>query len=197
MNALLLILLLGQIESPSAIESPDTAQIGELVRLKVDSEKVSWKVVPETQDFEAVGNIAFFSSRTEGKYLFVVAVIDGENPIVLIKEITITSSTPTIPPPKDILGKLKTVIKENKLKVIEATKLAQSFRALSEVQVPIDKLLEETVAANKRALGDSLESWKPYLDILSTYIDSLDLKTRNDYKKAWLEIAELIEKSMR
>jgi hypothetical protein len=74
-------------------------------------------------------------------------------------------------------------------------KLAQCFRALAESAVPADQMLAETVAGLKRATADD-PKWTPYLEVLAAYVDTLDLKTREDFKREWPKLATIVERSL-
>ena len=211
---LLLLLLAAPVQAEMTLQAPQSAVIGELVRFEsAGSDEVSWKCIQDTSDFEAVGNRAFFSARTAGTYIFVVAGIVDDKPVILTHTLVVTKEAkppeppkpeppkpapepPKPEPPKDLSQveiKLKEVAPENK----EAgPKLAQCFRALAESAVPADQMLASTVEGLKRATQDD-PKWAPYLEVLAAYADTLDLKSKDDYKREWPKLADMVERSLK
>jgi len=191
-----LILFVSSVSSAEIIlKAPDTCVVGELVRIDASeslSEELKFEVIPETPDFEAVGKKAFFSSRTGGDYLIIVAGSEDNKPVLMTHVIHVEGTTG-----------LDSIIKELLKKVItsngreEAIKLAQSFRAIAGTGIPVDHILVSTAKANQLALGSSLEQWKPFLDGLALYLDGLNLQTLDDYQRTWLTIADAIERHVK
>ena len=196
MNVLLLLFAVVTQAPASEIElkAPETCVIGELVRLDASkSEAVIWEVVPPTPDFQAVGNIAFFSSRAGGDYLIVVASTNGGKPLLKTHKIHVEpAGTPASNLDFTIKELLKEVVTTNGRE--EAIKLAQSFRAIGGTALPSDQILDATAKANRAALGKSLDAWKPFLDGLATYLDENQV---TNYPMTWNAIADSIERHVK
>lgn len=178
------------------LEAPDSCVVGELVRFDAtesDSEKLIWEIVPETPDFHPKGKEAFFSGREGGEFLVIIA---GTGPALRTHLIVVEGGTVSTSLDFKIKELLKKVVSSNGRE--EAIKLAQSFRAIGNTEIPIEKLLEATAKANRLALDDNLDAWEPFLVGLGTYLDrqadSGQLTTRQHYQQTWNAIANSIEK---
>jgi hypothetical protein len=169
-----------------AIEAPENAVVGELVRLKETATEVVWQVEPATPDFEAVGNRAFFSARAKGDYLVIAASVKDGKPSLSTHHIHIGDVS------------LDTVIKELLKRVVsqngreEALALAKSFRAIG--GQPNNEILGATVKANNEILKGSLEVWKPFLDGVAKYLDDNSI---TNYQSTWITIADAIERHVK
>lgn len=164
------------------IRAPEVAEIGELVRFDVSASKAEsfkWLLVPETADFEVYNNgkRANFSARKTGEYMFIVSC--AYKGTVDVVTHTVTVGTP-VPKPGDypIVEKPDagaaivewvpywcslTVRPEE-----ETRKLAESFEGIAAtiaagVNTTPEAIIKATSEANQRALGDSIEAWKPVL----------------------------------
>lgn len=193
---LLLLLFATPAYADIKLTAPDECVVGELVRLDAiesDSEVLKWEVIPSTPDFEAVGKRAFFSSRVAGDYLIIIAGSEDNKPVLYTHVIRVDGDSP-------VTHQLDFRIKELLKKVVshngreEAIKLAQSFRAIAGAGIPVENIVESTARANRSALGNSLEQWKPFLDGLAEYLDTKQLSTPEDYQKTWNQIADSIER---
>lgn len=201
---ILLLLLLPSVGfAEIKLTAPESCVVGELVRLDAtasDSETLEWRIVPDSPDFQPVGKTAFFSSRQGGDFLIIVAGSEQDKPVLHTHFIHVDGGTMSI-------GDLDTIVKELLKKVVtkngreEAIKLAQSFRAIGGTEIPVEQILTATVAANRAALGESLEAWKPFLDGLAQYLDALTLENKlnvkDDYTKTWVAIANAIERHVK
>jgi len=194
------------VSRPFTVNVQDDCEIGELVRMVVDGdvEGITWKVKPETPDFEVIegGRRALFSSRTGGDYLIIVAAARDGEPFLFFQTLTVKGGEPPAPV-SELTRKVQTWLKRlpantDKAKIVA---VAGVFRELADGATPIDKMLEATALANSAVIGDDLENWMPFLeglgDELDVMVEAKQLETREQYRAAWLEISAAIEKGGR
>lgn len=180
------------------LNAPDSCVVGELVVFDASasrSDSLKWAIKPETDDFKVFGKQACFSGRAAGEFLVIIAGVEDGQPVLRTHEIVVEGGVVSSDIARQMKEWAKSVTSEKRAE--EALKFAQSFRALAGAKIPVDQMLEATADANRRALADSLESWKPFLDRLGIHLDSLSadgkLKTPDDYKQTWLSLADAIE----
>lgn len=190
-----------EVEPTFAVDIQDECEVGELVRMSADGsvDGIRWEIKPDSPDFEVIGDgrRAFFSGRTPGEFLIIVAGAKGGQPFLHYQTLTVRGD-PT--PVSELTGKIYTALKKlpkdvNKAKVKQ---VAGVFRKMANSDTPVEKMLEATALANSAVIGDDIESWVPFLEDLGTELDSLveakKLDTRDQYKSAWLEIAGALER---
>jgi hypothetical protein len=184
------------------LNAPDTCVVGELVVLDASpslSVELVWEITPTTDDFKIFGKQACFSGREPGEYLVIIAGVEEGVPVLRTHRLVVEGGAVSSDLATRMKGWAKTVTSENVSE--EALKFAQSFRALAGAKIPVEQMLEATADANRRALGESLDAWKPFLDRLGLYLDSLavdgKLKTAEQYKETWLRLADVIEECFR
>jgi len=178
----------------------DEAEIGELVRFVVqgDVETISWRIIPGTQDFDHAqdGRRAFFSARTGGDYVFIVAAAKGGEVYLDVKTLTVKGEPAPISGLKAKVGQWLTGVRVEDPKV-KLRAMAGVFRKLGEGDIDVDKILEATALANSAVLGDSLKAWIPFLDKLGTELDQLaadgELETDEQYRTVWIDLAKALE----
>lgn len=186
--------------SEMVVKIPAEVEIGELVRMDAsenDVEGITWRIIPETPDFVIVdnGRRAFFSSRSGGEFLVIVAGARDGLAFLYVQTLTVTGS----PVPSSGLAlKFSQWIK--KAPNADLTKLpgmAGVFRNLATGNTPIEEMLDATALANSAVIGDSVDGLAPFLDALGKELDRLDkagaLETREDYQSVWLEIAAALD----
>lgn len=185
------------------LNAPTDAQVGELIRLDATEstcEDLIWEVIPETEDFEAVGKKAFLSSRAGGEYLIIIAGSEENKPVLHTHRVYVE---PLVPPDPDDpntvsldseIRKWLTKVRSDGGKE-EARKLAQSFRFVAgSPHVKVEDFLTAAASSNRMVLGDSLDAWKPFLDGLGRYLDKNPPRTLPNYQKVWNTIADSIER---
>lgn len=178
--------------------------VGQLVRFDArdnDADNIIWSILPSTPDFEVSdgGRRAMLSSRTQGEYIVVGAGAKGGVPMIFQVKVTFKdSSFSSIHSLDQKIASWVQDIKSEK-KAEEAAKISGVFRTLSTTDIEVDKILDATAAANRAALGESLQTWVPFLEHLGNeldvYVDSDQLATKEQYSSLWLKIADAIDKS--
>lgn len=206
--AILVMLLATPAFAEIKLEAPNECVVGELVTLDASEstcEKLKWQVLEvdvalsECVDFKAFGKVACFSARTSSIWLVLISGVaeDGSPEMITHKLVVGGAGGPAaVNLDSKIRSWSKAIDKTEKTKG-EAMKLAQSFRAISNADIPADKFLEATAKANKQALGEALQAWVPFLDRLGEYLDSAQLNTTEDYQAIWVEIADGIERAFK
>lgn len=200
--ALLAMFLVTPVFAEIKLDSPDSCVVGELVTLDASEstcEKLQWQVLrvdpglEECIDFKPFGKVACFSSRQPSIWLVIISGVaaDGSPEMTTHKLLVEGKSGPLL----GLGSKIKTWSKLVETEREVALKLAQSFRAISNADIPADKFLEATAKANKQALGEALEAWMPFLDRLGDYLDENSPNTTEGYQKLWIEIANGIERA--
>jgi len=173
------------------IHAPETAKVGELVRFDVSASKANsfkWILVPESVDFEVYseGRRAVFSAREEGEYMFIVAcayegTVDVKTHTVIVgKPGPDPSDYPKVPRPDSEAGVVEWIPYWCSLTLRprdEVVRLAESFEGVAAtiaagVHTTPDEIIKATGEANRQALEDSVEEWKPFL-----------LSLQNEFKK--------------
>ena len=186
-------------EASVVLEAPSKARIGELIRFDASgsvANSFEWRLVPQTPDFEVYdgGAKACFSARAPGEYQFVLAVAYENTVDVRIFSITIVG--PPEAPVSDSLAEWIPVwLWSAFLPEDECEALADSFETLAnraDLQEPRD-WSRATAEANRAALGDRIDAWKPILNKVGAALQKLAetgaLTTPEDHRKVWLDIA--------
>jgi hypothetical protein len=194
----LLLLLVPRVAVPEIrLEAPEVCVVGELVVLDASesvSETLVWQISPFTPDFKVFDKQACFSSRVIGEYMVIIAGVEEGQPVLRTHMLRVGVVSPV-----DLSTQMeewaKEVTSENVME--EALKFAQSFRALADADIPPEQFITATADANRRALGESLDAWKPFLDRLGAYLNTLAVDGRllspDDYRKTWITVADSIE----
>lgn len=196
----------GEVLDGVQLKVPNTCEVGELVRLDASASNVdslAWSILPDTPDFETVseGKRAFFSARSGGEYLIIVAGAKDGKAYLIHKTITVKG----IPRPLSglsakISGWLSLLpdIEDRNMKLLS---MATVFKKLAQEPVAPDKMVEATALANSAVLGDTIEKWIPFLDKLGTELDKLiedgKLSTTEQFQATWNEIASSLERHAR
>ena len=189
------------LEAKVVLVAPSQVRVGELVRLDVSesvADSFKWLLVPQTPDFEvyAEGRKAVFSARAEGEYVFVVACAKGGTVDVVRHVIRVIG-----PPPMPQIDSLAEWIPfwnwVEMLPKEECDLVSSVFAGVAERKDDLKDTgdwLKATAEANRQALGDRLEAWKPMLDKIGAALrkkaETGALATPEDFEKAWLEVAE-------
>lgn len=194
------------------IRAPEVAEIGELVRFDVSAsraESFKWLLVPESADFEAYndGKRATFSARKTGEYMFIIACACKGTVDVVTHVVTV--GTP-VPKPGDypIIEKPDTgaaivewvpywcslTVRPEE----ETRKLAESFEGVAAtivagVNTTAEDIIKATSEANRQALGDSMDAWKPVLLSLQNEFKNRanagTLVSPEQHAEMWREVA--------
>lgn len=191
-------------EAKIVLVAPETARVGELVRLNVsDSVAASykWLVVPPSQDFEVydAGRRAVFSARMPGEYVFVVAAALKDT-VDVVRHVIIVRGPPPMPQTDALDEWIPFWAYTYNLPSDGAQALAASFEEIAareDLEEPED-WIRATAEANRAALGDKLAIWKPILnkigEILLKKAQAGELMTPEQHKSLWLEIASGLRK---
>jgi len=188
-----------QVEAFS-VEVQRECEIGELVRMKVkgDVDGITWKIEPMTDDFEIIddGRRAFFSARTGGDFVIIVAAAKGGKPFLFYDSLTVKGEPKIVTGLRGRVGRwLVPVQTPKKAGTLKA--MAGVFRKLAGQPTTVDKMLEATALANSAVIGDEITAWVPFLDKLGNELDDLvenkKLETIEQYKATWLEVADALE----
>lgn len=189
------------------LDAPDSCVVGELVTLDATGstcERLQWQILcvnsdlDECVDFKPFGKEACFSARASSIWLVIISGVSVEGaPLMLTHKLVVEGNTPEALVKLNLGAKISTWAKLVTSDRDKAMRLAQSFLAISNAEIPADKFLAATAKANKQALGDSLEAWMPFLDKLGAYLDETQLRTTEDYQRTWVEIASGIERAFK
>lgn len=187
------------------VDAPTKGRVGELIRFdltKSDAAGIKWLLVPESVDFQVYenGRRAVFSARTPGEYMFIIAVANAGTVDVVTHTVKIEG-----PPPKPESTSLTEWVPywlyPMQLDPAVAVKLAESFESVSDRITALSTpkgIIEATAEANRAALGDELDAWKPLLKkiqaTLANRARANTLTTPEQHKAVWLEIAEGLRK---
>ena len=187
------------------IDAPTRGRVGELIRFdltKSEADSIKWLLLPESVDFECYedGRRAVFSARTPGEYMFIIAVANAGTVDVVTHTVKIEG-----PPPKPESTSLTEWVPywlyPLQLDPAVAVKLAESFESVSDRITALSTpkgIIEATAEANRAALGDELDAWKPLLKkiqaTLANRARANTLTTPEQHKAVWLEIAEGLRK---
>jgi hypothetical protein len=191
------------------IKAQEVAEVGELVRFDLSdsaAQSYKWILVPDSVDFETYrdGEVAVFSARKPGEYMFIVACAYNGSVDVATHIVTVGGGVPYVPDvskPDAVAGVDKWAVywcSTNELPSDEAERLADSFEAVSAqiaagVLQKADEIIAATAAANRKALGDSLPEWMPVLRELQAVMQEKaeqgELATPDQHQDLWKEIA--------
>lgn len=186
-------------EAKIIVNAPDEARVGELVRFDVSesvADSFKWLLVPDSDDFEVYdsGRRAVFSARLKGNYRFIIACAKDGTVDVITHVVTIIGPPPS--PTSDSLAEWIPIwIWEEGLPRDEALTIADNFeKVASQPLVEPEEWIKVTAEANKMALGDRLEAWKPVLDkigqVLHKRAEQGKLTTPEKHVEVWMEIAK-------
>ncbi len=195
------------------IKASSEAEMGQLVRLDVTASKAEsfkWLLVPNSADFEVYdnGKRAVFSAREAGEYMFIVACAYKGTVAVTTHVVRVGN-----PVPKP--GDYPIVERPNTGAAIsewvpywcsltvrpeeETRKLSESFEGIAAtisagVNTTPGDISKATSDANRQALGDSLEAWKPFLLSLQNEFKNRatagTLVSAEQHAEMWREVAK-------
>lgn len=194
------------------INAPPTGAVGELIRLDVSNstaESFRWVLVPDSVDFEVYdeGRHAVFSARKPGQYMFIVAcaykgTVDVVTHVINIGNVPDPQvKYPVVEKPAEgapLAMMIPYWCSQAKRSREETMKLAASFESIAAtisagVNTTPQAIIQATGDANRNALGDSLENWKPVLQELQKELQKLaeegKLTTAEQHAQVWREIA--------
>jgi hypothetical protein len=191
---------LEEAEAKIVISAPSVVRIGELARLDISesvADSFKWLLVPQTPDFLVydAGSRAVFSGRTAGEYQFIVACAKGGTVDVVTHVIRVIG--PPAQPTTDSLTEWLPFWNWTlNLPADECDRLADSFEGVAAMAFDLDEpgdWIKATAAANRDALGERIDAWKPMLDrigaVLKKRAESGALMTPEQHRDMWLEIA--------
>jgi len=192
-------------EAAIVVDAPTKGRVGELIRFdltKSIAASIKWRLLPDSADFQVYedGRRAVFSARTAGEYMFIIAAANGDTVDVVTHTVKIEG-----PPPKPESSSLAEWVPywlySMQLDPKTAIELAESFESVSDRITAISTpkgIIEATAEANRAALGDELETWKPLLKkiqaALANQARAGTLATPDQHKETWLEIAKGLRK---
>lgn len=187
-------------EAKIVLVAPDSARVGELVRLDVSessADSFKWILVPDSDDFLTydAGARAVFSARAQGEYRFVIACAKDESVDVITHVVKIIGP-PSEPTSNSLADWIPYWHWKNPLPESELRQMAVSFEkiaARTDLDTPGD-WQAATAEANRAILGDRIEAWKPLLEKIGASLHNKaqagDLTTPEQHAETWLEIAE-------
>lgn len=188
-------------EAKVVLVAPTQARVGELVRFDASNstaESFKWLLVPQDcLDFEvyAEGRKAVFSARKEGEYVFILAVAKGGK-VDVIRHIVKIMGPPQTPTTNSLTEWIPFWNWSEGLPKQECDLVANVFEGVAEQYklTEATSWLQTTAEANRKALGARIEAWKPMLIKIGAALQKKAeaglLATPEDYKKAWLEVAQ-------
>jgi len=192
-------------EANLVLRAQASCVVGELVRFDASESTVDgiiWQIKPHSNDFEVIenGRRAFFSSRTPGEYLIIVAAAAAGKPFLVHHTIVVEGEVGP-PKPENLGHKIGRWFADVKTpnKIEEARRVAGVFRTLATTEIETAKILEATAIANREALGESLNEWIPFLENLGKeldlYVEQGLLSSREQYTEVWAAIANGLEQA--
>lgn len=187
--------------------APDTCEVGELVKLDATASVVdglTWQIIPDTPDFEVYdsGRRAHLSARVGGEsFLIILAGAKDGVPFLYHKTIKVNGAPI---PLTGLTAKVKrwlTLLPDGTNRDAKLLAMAGVFQKISEQEIDTTDILKTTALANSAVLGESLTTWKPFLDELGKYLDAKvvdgKLSTRDHYQTTWASIARAMERNAR
>lgn len=188
------------------LRAPDVSEVGELVRLDARESTVDgmiWQILPYSEDFEVIeeGRRAFFTSRSAGTYLFIIAgAKDGQ--AFLVHHTIIVDGGVDNSDAGTLAAKIRawlSKVPDYEGKAAKAQAMSAVFsRLANDDGVDVDDLLQATATANAAVLGPDLDKWIPFLDSLGSeldiYVENDELGTREQYREVWLLISKAIDR---
>ncbi len=186
------------------LNAPIDCEVGELVRFDAresDVDALVWAIIPASDDFEMVdeNRRAFFSARSPGKYLILIAGAKNGKAFLLHQTLTVTGTAiPDTGLATDIKKWMNTVpdFPEKKAQTLA---MANVFRKLATSDTEFETMLDATALAISAVIGEAyIDNWITFLENLEKELDRLDgsrqLANREDYRLKWLEIASALER---
>ena len=193
------------VDAKVAIDAPTRGRVGELIRFDLtrsEADSIKWLLLPDSVDFEVYqeGRRAVFSARAPGSYMFIIAVAKAGTVDVVTHTVKIEG-----PPPKPESTSLTEWVPywlyPMQLDPKLALKLAVSFEEVSDRITALSTpkgIIEATAEANRAALGDELDTWKPLLKKIQASLANMAragvLTTPEQHKETWLQIAKGLRK---
>lgn len=187
------------------IDAPSVADVGELVRFdasKSNVEGMRWSIKPETPDFETIeqGRRAFFSAREhDAGRTFLITIAGAKGGAAFLQHHTIEiAGGGGGSNGRSLTSRVRSWVSkvpEYESRAEHVLAVSQVFRKLADAEdVDVGRMLESTATANSAVLGDDLEKWLPFLETLGAELDRMvsegELSTREQYRDAWLAIAD-------
>lgn len=186
------------------LTAPIECEVGELVRFDARESNVDalvWSIIPASDDFEMVdeNRRAFFSARSPGEYLILIAGAKNGKAFLLHQTLTVTGKAIPDSELSTDIGKWLNTVPDFPAKKAQTLAMASVFRKLAKSDTDLDTMLEATALANSAVIGEAyIENWIPFLESLGKELDRLDeshqLANREAYRMKWLEIASALER---
>jgi len=165
------------------------AQIGELVILEATpASAYQWQVLPDNDNYKIVngGKTLIFSAQEIGDYIFVCAMASDNDVKLVVHKVIVTIFS------VNLKSLVKRWLPSNYDKDI-ASKLSRAFRDSTEDAENIDDLIKNSSECNRKALGDNLEQWKPFLINFSNYCKTnLEGKSFDEHISIWIEVSKAL-----
>ena len=191
----------GETEQQLIVKAPETCVIGEMVTIDATAsncDSFEWKIIPETTDYRIIANKqeVLFTSRTAGKYIFIVAgTRDGILMPLKVITIIVEARTPLVPIIVDnaFTIKVKNWLPANADPII-LEKLAKSFeRVASAGHEEVTDLVKITALSNRGILGSQLEEYKPFLIAFSNHLKTNYVEATVDkHTELWFNLAAVL-----
>jgi hypothetical protein len=186
-------------EAKVVLAAPNSARIGELVRLDVSessADSFKWILVPDAVDFLVydAGARAVFSARREGEFRFIVACAKGGEVDVVTHVVRIIG--PPDEPTSDALSELIPYWNwDLDLPGEECRAMADGFESIADRADELgdtNAWLKATAAMSQDTLGDRIDAWKPMLDRIGVKLREKAeigaLSTPEEHRNAWMSI---------
>jgi len=189
------------------LNKPDSYQIGELVILdasKSEADDLIWRILPETDNFRAVGKTALFSSTEPIDYTLVIVARKEKNidcKIFTLKYGESKSKSKSKSVNTDFEIKVVSWLKDTDLieNKVEGRKLAQSFKSIanlidSGIFETVDDIILATGRITSDALDDNLDAWRPFIREFENYLEANPPVSIKDHAPVWRNMAIVLEK---
>jgi len=186
------------------LTAPIECEVGELVRFDArdsDVDALVWSIIPASEDFEMVdeNRRAFFSARSPGEYLILIAGAKNGKAYLLHQTLTVTGTAIPETGLSVEIGKWLNTVPDFAEKEAQTLAMAGVFRKLATSDTEFETMLDATALAISAVIGEAyIDNWIAFLENLEKELDRLDgshqLANRKAYRMKWLEIASALER---
>lgn len=175
------------------VDATYAAMVGELFVIEASpADSYKWTVLSrcpsENYYLAENGKKLIFSAPESGEYVFVCAMAKGSEVELITHKIVVSPYTPSIKP------LIKNWLPDNYNKEV-AKRLSAALKESAASATTIEELISKSAEANRTALADDLDSWKPFLQKMSAYCqENLANKSLAEHVSFWNQVATALER---
>jgi hypothetical protein len=173
------------------VDAVHQAKVGELLVIEASpADSYKWTVLSScpSENYYLVDNKLIFSAPEAGEYVFVCAMAKGSKVELITHKIVVDPYSPSIRP---LISKW---LPSNYDKSV-AKRLSAALKEASSKATTVEELISKSAEANRTALADDLEDWKPFLQNMASYCqENLQGKSLAEHVAFWNEVAVALEK---